>query len=232
MRILGLLGGLSWVSTLDYYRYLNVGVNARLGGLHFAECVLYSLDFGELQARGWDDWQHTRELLMRGSLKLKAAGAEAIVLCANTAHALADDIESGVGLPLIHVGTATAQAIAAQGLRRVGLLGTKFTMELPFFHDKLRARGIEAITPDPGDRDFMQHTLKEELGRGIVTEATKAAYLRIIGQLIERGAEGIVFGCTEIPLLLGQDDVRVPVFDTTRLHAQAAVEFALADQVA
>jgi len=228
MKTLGLLGGLSWVSTLDYYRYINEDVNERLGGLRFAECVVYSLDFGELQSRGWDDWEHTLSLLSRGGMRLKAAGAEAIVLCASTAHALADEVEARVGLPLIHIATATAQAIAGQGLQRVGLLGTKFTMELPFFREKLSALAIETFTPDPPDREFMQHTLKEELGRGVVTEKTKAAYLRIIGQLVDRGAQGIVLGCTEIPLLLGQGDVRVPVFDSTRLHARAAVELALA----
>jgi aspartate racemase len=227
MKTLGLLGGLSWVSTLDYYRYINEDVNERLGGLRFAECVVYSLDFGELQARGWDDWEHTLSMLLRGGMRLKAAGADAIVLCASTAHILADEVEAQVGLPLIHIATSTAQAIAGQGLQRVGLLGTKFTMELPFFHEKLSALGIQAITPDLPDREFMQDTLKDELGRGVVTETTKAAYLRIIGQLIDRGAQGIVFGCTEIPLLLCQDDVRVPVFDTTRLHARAAVDFAL-----
>ena len=228
MKTLGLLGGLSWVSTLDYYRYINEGANERLGGLRFAQCVVYSLDFGELQARGWDDWEHTLALLLRGCMGLKAAGAEAIVLCANTAHALADELERRVGLPLIHIGTATAEAITAQGLQRVGLLGTKFTMELPFLREKLLAHGIQSITPDAADRHFIQHTLKEELGRGLATPATRAEYLRIIDGLIGRGAQGIVFGCTEIPLLLGQDDVGVPVFDTTRLHARAAVEFALA----
>jgi aspartate racemase len=230
MKTLGLLGGLSWVSTLYYYRYINEGVNERLGGLRFAECVVYSLDFGELQARGWDDWPHTLDLLLRAGRGLKAAGAEAIVLCANTAHVLADEVEARVGLPIIHIATATAQAIAGQGLRRVGLLGTKFTMEQPFFHEKLRGQGIDAITPDAPEREYMQHTLREELGRGIVTAPTKAAYLRIIEQLLDRGAQGIVFGCTEIPLLLGQRDVRVPVFDTTRLHARAAVAFALGDR--
>jgi aspartate racemase len=228
MRILGLLGGLSWVSTLDYYRYINEGVNARVGGLHYAECVLYSLDFGELQAHGWDDWPRTFDLLLRGCERLKAGGAEGLVLCANTAHALADQIEARIGLPVIHIATATAAAVSARGLRRVGLLGTKFTMELPFFHERLHAQGIQVLMPERAEREFVQRTLRDELGRGIATEETRAAYLRIIGQLLARGAEGIVFGCTEIPLLLSQDDVSVPVFDTTRLHARAAVDFCLA----
>lgn len=229
MKILGLLGGLSWVSTQDYYRYINEEVHARRGGLHFAECVLYSLDFGELQSRGWDDWQHTLALLLRGGTSLKAAGADAIVLCANTAHVLADEVEARVALPVIHIAAATAQAVAEQGLQRIGLLGTKFTMEQHFFHEKLRVQGIEVIIPDLPDRDFMQQTLREELGLGIVTDKTKAAYLHIIEKLVDRGAQGIVLGCTELPLLLGRDDVRVPVFDTMRLHARAAVDFALGD---
>lgn len=227
MKTIGLLGGLSWVSTIEYYRHINEGINARLGGLDFAECVVYSLNFGDIQRHGWDDWERSAQLVGDGCLKLKAAGAEAIVLCAITAHAVADGLEARVGLPLIHAATATADAIGRQGLRKVGVLGTRFTMELPFFRDRLRARGIESITPDETDRTYLQRTLRDELGRGILSPATKAAYLAIIDALVARGAEGIVFGCTEIPLLLAQDDVAVPVFDTTRIHARAAVEFAL-----
>jgi aspartate racemase len=209
IRKLGLLGGLSWVSTLDYYRYINEGVNERLGGLEYAECIIYSLNFGDIQRRGWDDWGETFRLLSAGCEKLKAAGAEAIVLCANTAHALADELEDFVQLPLIHIATATAAE---------------------FYKDKLRLHGIETLVPlEPATREFIQRTLKEELGRGIVTAATKAAYLEVIAQLVARGAEGIVFGCTELPLLLSQRDVAVPVFDTTRIHVDAAVDFAVTD---
>jgi aspartate racemase len=204
MKTLGLLGGLSWVSTLEYYRLVNEGANARRGGLDYAECVVYSLDFGELQRRGWDDWDHTLQLLVRGGGRLKAGGAEAIVLCAVTAHALADEVEA-----------------------RVGLLGTRFTMELPFLRDRLRARGIDTVVPDEPTRQFVQRTLRDEFGRGVTTPATKAAYLDIIDGLVARGAQGIVFACTELPLLLAQDDVAMPVFDVTHLHAAAAVNFAL-----
>lgn len=230
MRKLGLLGGLSWVSTLDYYRYINEGVNRRLGGLNFAECVVYSLNFGDIQRQGWDDWGETFRLLSGGCRHLKAAGAEAIVLCANTAHAIADELEASVQLPLIHIATATAAEINGVGLKRVGLLGTKFTMELPFYRDKLRSHGIETLIPlEPATRDFIQQTLKEELGRGIVNPATKAAYLDVVAELVARGAEGIVLGCTEIPLLLSQQDVAVRVFDTTRIHVDAAVKFATSE---
>jgi aspartate racemase len=230
MKKLGLLGGISWVSTLDYYKYINEGVNERLGGLNFAECVVYSLNFNDIQRFGWDDWDRTFETLATASMHLKAAGAEALVLCANTAHAITDQLEAYVELPVLHIATATAIEIRKRNLGKVGLLGTKFTMELPFYRDKLLAHDIEAIIPlEQETRDFIQLTLKEELGRGITTEATKNAYLEIIDRLIARGAEGIVFGCTELPLLLTQADVAVPVFDTTRIHANAAVEWALSN---
>jgi aspartate racemase len=237
MKKIGLLGGLSWVSTIDYYRHLNEGINERAGGLNFAECIIYSVNFGELQRHGWDDWKRTFELLANGCSKLKAAGADAIVLCANTAHALADELEAHAQLPLIHIATATAQEINRSGLKTVGLLGTKMTMELSFYRDKLRCHGIETITPEDADtRDFIQHTLKHELSRGTLNESTKRAYLAIIQQLVARGAQGIVLACTEIPLLICERDISlalggqsVPVFDTTLIHARAAVDFALAD---
>lgn len=231
MKKLGLLGGISWVSTLDYYKYINEGVNERLGGLDFAECVVYSLNFNDIQRFGWDDWNKTFETLATACMHLKAAGAEALVLCANTAHAVADQLEAQVDLPVLHIATATAVEIRKLKLGRVGLLGTKFTMELPFYRDKLLSHDIETIVPLEQDtRDFIQLTLKEELGRGITTEATRRAYLEIIDRLVARGAEGIVFGCTELPLLLTQADVAVPVFDTTRIHASAAVAWALSDR--
>lgn len=228
MKRLGLLGGLSWVSTIDYYRYINEGINQRLGELEFAECILYSLNFGDIQRNGWDNWEKTFALLSNGCRNLKAAGAEAIVLCANTAHALADELERDVGLPLIHIATATADEIHRNRLTKVGFLGTKFSMELPFFHDALRAHDIESFTPrDKNTREFIQRTLRDELGRDVISSTTKQAYLGIIDTLIAEGAQGIVLGCTEIPLLISQEDVSVPLFDTTHIHARAAVDFAL-----
>lgn len=228
MKKLGLVGGISWVSTLDYYRYINEGVNERLGGLNSAECVIYSLNFDDIQRHGWDNWEETFRLISEACMRLRSAGAEAIVLCANSAHALAERIEERVQLPVIHIVTATANEVSKRGLKKVGLLGTKVTMELPFYRDKLRLHGIETLVPrEPATREFIQETLKEELGRGVMTPATKAAYLGIIQELVARGAEGIVLGCTEIPLLLNQQDVAVPVFDTTRIHVDAAVAFAV-----
>lgn len=177
MRKIGLVSGISWVSTLDYYRYINEGVNERLGGLNFAECILYSLNFNDIQRHGWDNWEETFRLLSDACRRLRAAGAEAIVLCANTAHAIADRLEASVQFPVIHIAAATANEVRKQGLNRVGLLGTKFTMEMPFYKDALRLRNIETLVPhEQTVRDYIQQTLKEELGRGIVTQATKAAY--------------------------------------------------------
>ena len=230
MKKIGLVGGISWVSTLDYYRYINEGINERLGGLEFAECIIYSVNFNDVQRHGWDNWDETFRLLSAACTHLKAAGAEAIVLCANTAHAIADELEAAVQLPLIHIATATATEVSRHGLRKVGLLGTKFTMELPFYKDKLRLQNIEALIPqEQAVRDYIQQTLKEQLGSGIVSPATKAAYIEVANTLVACGAEGIVLACTEIPLLLSQQDIAVPVFDTTRIHAKAVVEFALSD---
>ncbi len=230
MKKLGLVGGISWVSTLDYYRYINEGINERLGGLNFAECIIYSINFNDIQQHGWDNWGNTFKLVHDACIHLKAAGAQVIVLCCNTAYMIAERLEASIDLPIIHIATATAQEINKNGLKKVGMLGTKFTMELPFFKEKLLAHNIETIIPKQQSvRDYIQQTLKEELGRGLALPETKAAYMEIIHQLISDGAEGIIFGCTEIPLLLSQQDISVPVFDTTRIHAQAAVDFSLSE---
>ena len=231
MKKLGLVGGISWTSTLDYYRYINEGINEKLGGLNFAECLIYSVNFDDFQKyNAAYDWEATYKLLANAAEDLKKAGAEAIVLCANTAHIVADRIEEKLQLPLIHVVTATANAIRQQKLKRVGLIGTSYTMELDFYKTKLKAGGIESIIPESQeDRDYIEDKLRNELGRCIINPATKSGYLSIIQQLIERGAEGIILGCTEIPLLITQEDVAVPVFDTTKIHSAAAVAFATAN---
>ena len=229
MKKLGLVGGISWVPTIDYYRIINEGVNARLGGLNFAECAIVSVNFADFVRNNTaGDWDATAVLLATAAEELKRAGAEGIVLCANTAHAVADRVEQQVGLPVIHVVDATAAAIRARGLTRVGLLGTQFTMELPFYRERLQSHGIEMRVPDTqSERDFIQATIRDELGRGVILAETKRRYLQAIDDLTARGAQGIILGCTELPLILGQSDVTVPVFDTTRIHAEAAVEFAL-----
>lgn len=228
MKKIGLVGGISWTSTVDYYRYLNEGINEKLGGLNFAECMIYSVNFDDFQRfNAAYDWDATFELLVNAAEDLKKGGAEAIVLCANTAHIVADRIAERVNLPLIDITTAVAEAIHQQGLKKVGLLGTTYTMELDFYKDKLIASGIEPIIPESQeDRDYIEDTLRNELGRGVLNPETKRQYLAIIQELIDNGAEGIILGCTEIPLLIHQEDIAVPVFDTTKIHAKAAVSFA------
>jgi aspartate racemase len=226
MKKLGLVGGISWVSTIDYYRYINEGINKQLGGLNFAECIIYSLNFGDIQAATWNN---SFELLHNACLSLKRSGAEAIVLCANTAHLEAEKLQDKIELPVIHIVSATANAVKKQGLKKIGVLGTKFTMEMEFYKKGFREKDLKTLIPENQEtRDFIQKTLKEELGRGVIKQETGKAYLSIINELIKNGAEGIVLACTELPMIIRQEDVPVPVFDTTKIHAQAAVDFALA----
>jgi len=228
MKLLGLIGGISWVSTVDYYRLINEGINEKLGGLNFARCMIYSFNYADIKKNNDNnDWENTFKLLSEAGGHLKNAGAEAIVLCANTMHLIADRLQEKVRLPVIHIATVTASEIAARGIKSVGLLGTKFTMELDFFTSKLTEKGISVNIPGDDDREFIHYTIFEELGRGIVNPSTKERYISIIQNLIKSGAEGIILGCTEIPLLIQQDDISAPVFDTTMIHAKAAVGFAL-----
>ncbi|MBS7232967.1 aspartate/glutamate racemase family protein [Flavobacterium psychroterrae] len=229
MKIIGLIGGISWVSTGDYYKLINQGINEKLGGLNFSECLIYSFNYADIKRNNENnDWDSTFNMLLKGCQFLKQGGAEAIVLCANTMHFIADRLEEAIELPIIHIATATAIEIEKQGLKKVGLLGTKFTMELDFFKDKLISKGIEAIIPtSEADKDFIHTTIFEELGKGIVTDETKQRYLAIANQLIKEGAEGIILGCTEIPLVIKPEDLLVPVFDTTLIHSNAAIDFQL-----
>ncbi|MFB3387320.1 aspartate/glutamate racemase family protein [Flavobacterium sp. LAR06] len=229
MRKIGLIGGISWVSTADYYKLINEGINEKMGGLNFSECLIYSFNYSDIKKNNeTNNWDSTFEMLFKACQFLKSGGAEAIVLCANTMHLIADRLEEAIDLPLIHIATATAVEIEKQEIKKVGLLGTKFTMELDFFTDKLKAKGIEAIIPESQeDKDFIHTTIFEELGRGLVTEETKKRYLEIANKLIERGAEGIILGCTEIPLVILPGDLSVPIFDTTLIHSNAAVQFQL-----
>lgn len=220
--------GISWVSTIDYYKYINEGVNARLGGLEFAQCIIHSLNYGEVKRRNdAGDFAGTLELVTKACIGLKNSGADALVLCANTMHMFADVIQDSVGLPVIHIATATAEAINKQQLKTVALLGTKFTMEKEFFKEKLAQYGISTLIPGEQERDFIHYTIFEELGRGVISPSSKERYVNIINSLAELGAQGAILGCTEIPMLVQQHDVSIPVFDTTKIHAAAAVEFAL-----
>jgi len=223
MKKIGLVGGISWVSTLDYYKFINEGVNASLGGLNAAECMVYSLNFGDIQAKGW---VNSFELLLKACKHLKNAGADGIVLCANTAHLFADELQDTVQLPILHIGTETAKAIRKAGFTKVGLLGTKFTMEMDFYKNKLQEYGLEVLIPEKQEtRDYIQHTVKEELGVGFINSETKTNYISIAENLISSGAECIILGCTEIPLLISQDDFTIPVFDTTKIHCEAIVKY-------
>jgi aspartate racemase len=228
MKKIGLIGGISWVSTADYYKFINKGINEKLGGLNFAECIIYSFNYADIKKNNdANDWESTLEMITKASLHLKASGAEAILLCANTMHLIADQLQEQIQIPVIHIAEATAMEIKRAKISKVGLLGTKFTMEQDFFTSKLKAMDIEFIIPEESDRNFIHYTIFEELGRGIFLEESKLRYISIIDQLKQQGAEGIILGCTEIPLLITQKDVNIPVFDTTSIHSRAAVDFML-----
>ncbi len=225
MKKIGIVGGISWVSTMDYYKLINEGINLKLGGLNFAECVIYSLNFGNIQAMGW---LNSYELLLNACESLKKSGVDTIVLCANTAQLFADQLEEEIQLPIINMVVETAKAVKKQGFKKAGLLGTKFTMEMDFYRDKLEAYGLEILIPEKqATRDYIQHTLKDELGIGFINPQTKCNYISIVKDLEARGAECIILGCTEIPLLISQNHFSIPIFDTTKIHAQAIVEYAI-----
>lgn len=223
MKKIGLVGGISWTSTLDYYKFINEGVNTKLGGLNFAECIIYSLNFGDIYTQSWDN---SYDLLLNACESLKKSGADGIALCANTAHLYADRLQQEINLPVIHIVTETAKIINKNGFKKVGLLGTKFTMEMDFYRNKLELFGLEVLIPEKREtREYIQYTLREELGVGFINPETKKKYKEIVQDLVDRGAECIVLGCTEIPMLISQDDFEIPVFDTTKIHSQAIVEF-------
>lgn len=229
MKTIGLIGGMSWESTAVYYRLMNEMVRDALGGLHSAKLLLWSFDFDEiaaLQAAG--AWDAAADAMIRAGQALKAGGADALVICTNTMHKMADDVERAVQLPVLHIADATAGAIAQAGLQTVGLLATAFTMEQDFYTGRLKTKhGIDTIIPDAQERADVHGIIYHELCKGIITDASKKRYLDIIAALAARGAQGIILGCTEIGLLITQKDVVIPVFDTTALHAQQAVKFAV-----
>lgn len=228
MRIIGMLGGMSWESTAEYYRLTNELVRDRLGGVHSARILLDSMDFADMeQLQSAGRWQEAGELLAAKASALESAGAQMLVLCTNTMHVVVDAIEQAVTIPVLHILDATSARVRQEGLSRVGVLGTAFTMEQDFYRDRLAAGGIQAIVPEPQDRATVHRIIYEELVRGVVTEASRARYRAIIDRLVAGGAEGIVLGCTEIDLLVSAEDSSVPVFPTTRLHVEAAVEMAL-----
>ena len=232
MKTLGLLGGMSWESTAIYYRHLNEIARERLGGLHSAKLLMWSFDFAEVAERQHaGDWPGAVALLVAAARRLKAGGAEALVICTNTMHIGADEVQAAASLPVIHIGDATAEAIREAGCRRPILLATRFTMEREFYTGRLRDRhGLEVLVPDEADRAEVHRIIYEELCRGIVRPEAKAAYLEVIERLRRRGGEGVILGCTEITMLLEPHDLSLPMFDTTRIHAEAAMRFALGDE--
>jgi len=227
-RVIGMLGGMSWESTAEYYRLANEGVRDRLGGLHSARIVLTSVDFAEievLQVAG--EWDRAGDLLAAEAARLEAAGAELLVLCTNTMHKVADRVQAAVGIPLLHLADTTATAVRAAGLTTVGLLATAFTMEQDFYRDRLAGHGLDVLVPDADDRAEVHRIIYDELCRGVVREESRRFYRQAIDRLVAAGAQGIILGCTEIELLIGQTDSPVPVFPTTRLHVEAALAASL-----
>lgn len=229
MKVIGLIGGMSWESTVTYYRLINEAVREQCGGLHSAQCVLYSVDFAEvaaLQRQG--RWSEAAQLLVGAAQNVERAGAEIALICTNTMHKLADTVQAGIGIPLLHIADATAEAVKQAGLQRVGLLGTRFTMEEDFYRTRLTSQhGLQVTIPDRDDRETVHRIIYEELCLGAIRPESKAQMAGILSRLVARGAEAIILGCTELGLLLDAGDCRVPLFDTTRAHALAAVEFAL-----
>ncbi|MET7246837.1 aspartate/glutamate racemase family protein [Methylobacterium sp. EM32] len=230
-KVIGLIGGMSWESSAEYYRIINETVRARLGGLRSARCLMWSFDFGEIEAlQHAGRWDEATDELVAAARRLERGGADFVVICTNTMHRMADQVQAAIGLPLLHIADPTAGRIRAAGLSRVGLLGTAFTMEQDFYKGRLAARhGLDVLVPEAGDRAEVHRVIYEELVQGHALPASREAYRAVIARLVERGAQAIILGCTEIMLLVRPEDSPVPLFDTTALHAEAAVERALAD---
>jgi len=229
MKTIGLLGGMSWESTVGYYRMINEGVKKALGGLHSAKMVLYSVDFDPVEKllnRG--DWQGVAEDLSEAALKIQAAGADFLLICTNTMHQVAPEIQDKMDIPLLHIADATAEALVRSGIKKTGLLGTAFTMEQDFYKGRLnRDHGLDVLVPEKDDRAFIHQTIFQELCLGIAKPGTRTEYLRIIGSLADQGAEAVILGCTEIGMLVDQRDTPVKLFDTTAIHAEKAVQYAV-----
>lgn len=230
MKTIGLIGGMSWESSASYYRLINQSVKRRLGGQHNAQSLMLTLDFAQIEAlQVQEDWPALGRIMAAASQQLAAGGADFIVLCTNTMHKLAADIESASALPFLHIADATAEAVKAQGIKRVGLLGTRYTMEQDFYRGRLEQQhGLTVLLPEPTGRERVHQVIYEELCQGQINSESRQAYQRIIAELKSRGAQGVILGCTEIGLLITQADSVLPVFDTTALHAEAAVRMSLA----
>jgi aspartate racemase len=230
-KVIGLLGGMSWESSAEYYRLINEGVRDRLGSLHSARCLLWSFDFAEIEAlQHAGRWDEATALLIDAAQRLERGGADIVVICTNTMHRMADAVQAAIKLPLLHIADPTAERIKAAGLRRIGLLGTAFTMEQDFYKGRLGAKhGLEILVPDAADRAAVHRIIYEELVQGRVEPASRQVYRDVMARLVAAGAEAIILGCTEIMLLVRPEDSAVPLFDTTAIHAEAAIAFALSE---
>ena len=230
MKTIGLIGGMSWESTVTYYQILNETVKQRLGGLHSAKILLYSVDFDEIEKyQSSGEWEKSAEVLSQAAMNLEKAGADFIVICTNTMHKVAPKIQSHISIPIIHIAEATADELIKWGISRVALLGTKYTMTQDFYKDKLLKAGIDVVIPDSTGIETVNDIIYKELCLGIISEESKKKYLEIIDRLAEQGAQGVILGCTEIGLLIQQTDTSLPVFDTTQIHAIKAAELSIED---
>ena len=231
MKTIGMIGGMSWESSIEYYRIVNEAAREKLGGLHSAKSIMYSVDFAEieiLQSEG--RWDEATQVMVEAAQRVEAGGADFLIICTNTMHKMADEVEKAIHIPLLHIADATARAIKAQGLGKVGLLGTKFTMEEDFYRGRLVGRhDLEVLIPEAEDREIVHRVIYDELVLGMIKPESRKQYKQIIEKLIAAGAQGIILGCTEIGLLVKNEDSRVPLFDTTIIHAITAVEYALSD---
>ncbi len=228
MKTIGLIGGTTWVSTLEYYRIINETVNERLGNAHSAHCILYSIDFEETIQQHIDDWDVIADSFVDIAKKLEQAGADFVVICANTIHKIADDVQKNINIPILHIVDVTAEKIQETGIKKIGLIGTKYTMGEAFYRQRLKEKfNIETIVPDQKEQEIIHNIILNELTYEIINPASKQKYIDIINNLVAKGAEGIILGCTEIPLLIKKNDVDIPLFDTTTIHAKATVEYAL-----
>ena len=229
MKTIGMIGGMSWESSLEYYRILNETVKARLGGLHSARCLMYSVDFAEieeLQHKG--KWEDATELMIDAAKRVESGGADFLIICTNTMHKMAEEVQQSINIPLLHIADATAARIKSQEIKKIGLLGTRFTMEEDFYKGRLvEKHKLNVIIPNADERRIVHQVIYDELCKGKIKESSRAKFLEIMKYLVEDGAEGIILGCTEIGLLVKQENSLVPLFDTTKIHAEAAVDFAL-----
>ncbi len=229
MKTIGLLGGMSWESSVEYYRIINETVKQRLGGLHSAKCLMYSVDFAEIESlQHASEWDILTATMVEASIRLESGGADCLVICTNTMHQMANEIQAAINIPLIHIADATAAEIQTKGLYKIGLLGTRFTMEGDFYRKRLEERhGPKVIIPDKKQRETVHQVIYNELVKGEIRDESREVFKDIIANLGSVGAEGVILGCTEIPLLVHQEDVDIPIFDTTQIHAEAAADWAL-----